>query len=77
MICKECGSNQTFVIDSRAMDEDRIRRRRMCKGCGQRWTTWEVRVSDYQRHFTTRAAVAQAVRNIEDFIKDELLRRLK
>jgi len=77
MICKRCGSTSVAVIDSRVASEDRIWRRRMCKGCGERWTTWEVRVNDYQRHFTTRAAVSEAVRNIKDFVEDELLRRLK
>lgn len=77
MICKKCGSTNVRVIDSRVMDEDRIWRRRMCKGCGTRWTTWEVRVSDYHRHYTTRESVAKAVRNIKEFIEDELLRRLK
>ncbi len=39
MQCPECPE-QTRVIDSRA-SEDAIRRRRVCLGCGRRFTTYE------------------------------------
>ncbi len=39
---KYCGSEGTRVIDSRpAEDNCSIRRRRMCDGCGKRFTTYE------------------------------------
>ena len=42
MKCLFCGSNDTQVIDSRVNDEGRtIRRRRQCKNCRKRFTTYE------------------------------------
>lgn len=40
MKCPYCGSGDTRVIDTREA-RDAIRRRRVCQGCGQRFTTYE------------------------------------
>lgn len=37
--CPHCNSDDTMVRDSRATTERRTRRRRLCQGCGQRFTT--------------------------------------
>lgn len=43
MRCPYCGYAESKVIDSRPTDEGaRIRRRRECLSCGQRFTTYEV-----------------------------------
>lgn len=44
MRCPYCGHYDSKVIDSRSSDRDRgsaIRRRRICKGCDGRFTTYE------------------------------------
>ncbi|MCL1831903.1 MAG: transcriptional regulator NrdR [Oscillospiraceae bacterium] len=41
MICPECGFNDSKVIDSRPA-ESKIRRRRECLKCNQRFTTYET-----------------------------------
>lgn len=42
MKCPFCGHDNTRVIDSRPADENNsIRRRRVCDGCGKRFTTYE------------------------------------
>lgn len=42
MKCPFCGSDDTRVIDSRPADDNNsIRRRRLCDGCGKRFTTYE------------------------------------
>ncbi len=42
MKCPYCGSDDTRVIDSRPADDNNsIRRRRLCDGCGKRFTTYE------------------------------------
>jgi len=42
MKCPYCGSPEDKVIDSRTVDENRvIRRRRECRHCGRRFTTYE------------------------------------
>ena len=41
--CPWCGSSKTRVIDSRPESRrGMVRRRRECKGCTARWTTYEV-----------------------------------
>ncbi len=43
MKCPYCGYVESRVIDSRPTDESsRIRRRRECLRCGQRFTTYEI-----------------------------------
>ena len=43
MHCPFCGTNSTRVIDSRlAADGDKVRRRRNCASCGERFTTYET-----------------------------------
>ena len=43
MHCPFCGDNSTRVIDSRlAADGDKVRRRRNCGSCGERFTTYET-----------------------------------
>lgn len=41
MLCPECYSEFTDVVDSRMSDGER-RRRRLCADCGNRFTTFEV-----------------------------------
>ena len=42
MRCPFCSSENTRVVDSRPVeDTNSIRRRRMCDGCGRRFTTYE------------------------------------
>ena len=43
MKCLYCGCEESKVIDSRSADENNsIRRRRECLGCGRRFTTYET-----------------------------------
>ena len=42
MRCPFCGKEENRVIDSRPVEENNsIRRRRICDGCGRRFTTYE------------------------------------
>lgn len=42
MKCPFCNEDNTRVVDSRPADDNSsIRRRRMCDGCGKRFTTYE------------------------------------
>ena len=41
MKCPYCGQDNTRVADSRPADDNSIRRRRVCDGCGKRFTTYE------------------------------------
>ena len=43
MYCPFCGNHDTRVIDSRLSPAgDKVRRRRECAGCAERFTTYEV-----------------------------------
>lgn len=41
MRCPFCGKEDTKVIDSRLLDDNSIRRRRLCEKCNKRFTTYE------------------------------------
>ncbi|PID66500.1 MAG: transcriptional regulator NrdR [Gammaproteobacteria bacterium] len=43
MNCPFCHKENTRVVDSRLVPEgDKVRRRRLCEACGQRFTTYEM-----------------------------------
>ena len=43
MLCPRCAHTHTRVIDSRARAAGReVMRRRRCRACAYRWTTFEV-----------------------------------
>lgn len=45
MRCPNCDSPDTFVIDTRILDDDEDcgrHRRRQCKPCGHKFSTWET-----------------------------------
>lgn len=48
MKCIYCSAEETEVADSRKVG-DTIRRRRECKKCGTRFTTYEVHRSQHQK----------------------------
>lgn len=45
MMCNKCGCEEWKVTDSRCIG-DTIRRRRKCRNCGNRITTYEIEISD-------------------------------
>jgi len=47
MRCPSCHQGETDVIDSREAEDGDIRRRRECKRCGFRFTTYETPFLDY------------------------------
>lgn len=51
--CQECGSRDTFVQQSRQTRAG-LKRRRVCKACGARWSTLEVLLAD-ARHLKAAA----------------------
>jgi transcriptional repressor NrdR len=42
MNCPKCGNTRNCVIDSRKSTCNSVRRRRFCKACGHKWTTYEI-----------------------------------
>ncbi len=42
MKCPSCGYYDTRVVDSRPTENEAIRRRRQCRKCGYRFTTYET-----------------------------------
>ena len=68
MRCPYCPE-ETRVIDSRAAD-DAIRRRRECRGCGRRFTTYE-RVAELE------PAVVKRDGRREPFLRDKLVASIR
>lgn len=57
MVCPHCGHKDSAVIDSRPGEMyDSIRRRRECKRCSRRFTTWEIGDNQLQ-HFAKLVAL--------------------
>ncbi len=55
MRCPYCGNDDTQVKDSRPTeDSNAIRRRRVCNGCGGRFTTFErVQFASVYKNFSS------------------------
>ena len=67
MKCPFCGCFDSKVVDSRPTeDNERIRRRRECIGCGKRFTTFEIVE-------TTPIMVKKKDGSIQAFNRDKLL----
>jgi len=47
MECPVCKIGETEVKDSRPGREGEVRRRRKCRGCNHRFTTYEARMEDF------------------------------
>lgn len=70
MLCQQCGSTESKVIDSRPSDDGKqIRRRRECEVCGWRFTT----VESYKDQ---SLLVRKRGGDIEPFDREKLLRGL-
>lgn len=65
MKCPYCGKSKTRVVDTRSSGEG-VRRRRECKVCGRRFTT-------YERVAPLRLTVVKADGRREEFDRDKLL----
>ncbi len=68
MRCPKCGCEDSKVVDSRPSDE-RIRRRRECLSCKNRFTTYEVIE-------TVPLMVIKKDNSIQPFDRDKLIDRL-
>lgn len=55
IVCPACQSVDRDVIETRRLT-DRVRRRCLCKTCGVRYTTWELRVAHSDPLASYRAA---------------------
>ena len=70
MLCQQCGSTESRVIDSRPSEDGRqIRRRRECEACGWRFTT----VESYKDQ---SLIVLKKDKSSEPFDREKLLRKL-
>lgn len=74
-VCPECGG-VCGVIDSRTTGQGQ-RRRRLCKGCGGRFTTIEMRVQEGQRTIDLLGRARQVRREERHAIMLELADFLK
>ena len=70
MLCKQCGSLESKVIDSRPSEDGRhIRRRRECERCGFRFTTIEEAIE-------RPLIVIKRDKSLESFDREKLLQSL-
>lgn len=65
--CPACGRGDNMVKDSRSnVAADLVRRRRICTGCGERFTTFEVEMSAY----VAAAALAKEALGLRQIVTD-------
>lgn len=69
MRCPYCGKDNSRVTDSRSVNQG-IRRRRQCKACHARFTT-------YERVENTAVAIVKKDRRREPYDREKLLRGLR
>lgn len=69
-LCRKCGSENLYVMDSRK-DGGRIRRRKKCSDCGHRFTTYEINASEFFKIERSLQLISelQSVGSIFDEIK--------
>ncbi len=72
--CEQCHDRDTMVIDTR-MGRPlgmAIRRRRQCRTCGHRFTTYETREVETVRAFTARLELARkTIADLQALLRDE------
>ena len=68
MNCPKCHKADSSVLDSRPL-KNAVRRRRKCKTCQHRWTTWETsdRSDDDLAH--ARNLIAEFKAQMHDWIE--------
>lgn len=57
-MCPACGSDDTYVTNSRPRDAGHVKRRRGCAGCGHGFTTYEVVAPETLSLISPRGIVA-------------------
>lgn len=73
MICPHCGSDRTEIIETRVSGEHE-RRRRRCRECTYRFTTYEITKTEYERLMAEREAleaIMQGVKQVTKARKDD------
>jgi hypothetical protein len=48
LVCRKCGCGHFRVIYTRRAAGNRLVRRRECRHCGKRFSTWEQEVGEYR-----------------------------
>jgi transcriptional regulator NrdR family protein len=64
MNCPKCGFGHSIVIDARRSGFAK-RRRRVCSGCGLRYTSYEMLDFDYEKLMNEREEVKKAIKILE------------
>lgn len=65
LLCPRCGTGRVAVTDSRPSAKT-IRRRRMCRACGYRWSTIEVEPNSVEGVISELAGRLRAAREAYD-----------
>ena len=50
MNCPYCNSRKIEVMDSRPSENNSVRRRRICKECNKRFTTYEMTLNEIEKN---------------------------
>jgi len=72
MKCRECGSDSK-VVDTQESKFHRIRRRRECLNCGERFTTREC----YDDNIPRKVTVELEIDDISNYWRDKIIKEIQ
>ena len=68
--CPRCKSRNTGVIDTRLNYKKHKRRRRICRTCEHRWTTYEISKEEYLDMLENKMADKLLVSRLQELINE-------
>jgi len=69
MICPNCKSKQSSIVDSRDSEDELRSRRRKCNVCGHRWNTIEISETCYKEYLILKQCSSIEKRKTADGFK--------
>lgn len=67
MICPDCSSPHSSVLETRK-GNSHDRRRRECLSCNHRWTTAEITAEDLAKYTKAEEALQNILNKLENFL---------
>lgn len=72
MTCEKCGGTNLYVVDSRPNHNGiGYKRRRECRDCGERFTTYEVTPEEYQMVVKSKKILKKVKEMLDIYNKKE------
>lgn len=70
MKCRRCKHPFSIVVDTTSRGDDVLTRRRQCKQCDHRWTTWE-RAADSDALLLSQQRLQRVIRAVHQALETD------